>query len=291
VFQLLTLLPDAACAQFDPNVLWRSVGKGWARAASLWSPGGAAPQVESTVLARQPTIRWTRSEELILLAEMEASGIEYDEDVEVPKFSTFMPFAATVTHLLGKRTQSGIAQKVRTLQLDGPGATKLRDSLKWNDSEERTLLAAMEVAGIAREEGAEVPTWTTFTPFAETVTGLLGKRSHAGVAQKVRRLLLDVPGADEQEEGSEESLSESELPDARSPRVRWTVPEEKILLDEMDAAGIARGEGVEVPGYSTFMPFAASMMHLLGEHRRQIGIASKVRVFFFFFINLKPLNK
>jgi len=112
VYQQLSVLPDAACTQFDPNLLWRSFGEGWARAASLWSPGGAAPQAASTPLARQPTVRWTAEEELTLLAEMEAAGIAWEEGAEVPKFSTFMPFAATVAHLLGKRSQSGIAQKV-----------------------------------------------------------------------------------------------------------------------------------------------------------------------------------
>ena len=52
----------------------------------------------------------------------------------------------------------------------------------------------MEAAGIAREEGAEVPGWNSFKPFAETIALLFGEDcSQQSIAKKVEKLLLDGP--------------------------------------------------------------------------------------------------
>ena len=153
-------------------------------------------------------------EERTLLAEMAAVGIARAEGAEVPWETTFMPFAASVMHLLGQRSQSGVAQKVRTLLVRGPTASKSterylvetselrrgdlknRVSIKWSDTEERSLLAEMAAAGITRDEGVEVPAWRTFMPFAATVTHILGEhRSQRGIAYKVQMLLLNGPVA------------------------------------------------------------------------------------------------
>ena len=167
-----------------------------------------------------------------------------------------MPFAATVMHLLEKRSQTGIAQKVDSLLRNGPLANNRGGcwppSVRWREMDERTLLAAMEAAGLAREEGAAVPVYTTFMPFAATVKHLFEKRSQIGIATKVRSLLLDCP-----------------LANKLRVMVLWSEEEETTLLDAMEAAGLAREKGAAVQRLSTFMPFAATVMHLLGSAARQ----------------------
>ncbi|KAJ1485329.1 hypothetical protein T484DRAFT_3632687 [Baffinella frigidus] len=67
---------------------------------------------------------------------------------------------------------------------------------RWTDPEERTLLAEMAAAGIAVEDGAEVPKWGTFMPFALTIAHRFGEhRGKQSIAKKVRQLLLKGPAA------------------------------------------------------------------------------------------------
>jgi hypothetical protein len=233
-------------------------------------------------------------EECTLLAEMAAAGIARKEGAGVPWQTTFMPFAASVMPLLGQRSQMSIASKARALLLKSPVSNKLSEhagvtpqgpwvggarqpTVLWTNFEELTLLAEMEASGIARKEGVKVPSFSPFMPFAANVTDLFGARSQSCIATKVRSLLLNGPVANERSAQSLLQTSELRRGDLKNRRsVRWIEPEERALLAAMAAAGFNQEEGADVPGYSTFMPFAATAMHLFG-HRSQLGIAKKVR--------------
>ena len=278
--------PPAACTQ-RLIFLFGSFGEGWARAS------GEALQAAGFGDAIQSRVRWTDLEELTLLAEMAAVGITWEEGTELPWATSFMPFAATVMHLFRQRNQRGIAAKVRSLLLRGPLANSiphgnfshLRQSVvRWSEMEELTLLDEMERAGIARtrEQGAKVPGDVAFMPFAAKVEHRFAQRTQMGIASKVRQLLISGRASNKMHGDTEErtlletsQLRRGDLKDRVS--IKYTDLEERTLLAEMAAAGIAREDGAEVPGWSTCMHFAATVMHLFGEHRRQTGIAHKVQ--------------
>ena len=69
-------------------------------------------------------------------------------------------------------------------------------------------------------------------------------------------------------------LRRRELKDRIS--IKYTETEEGLLLAAMEAAGIAWEEGA-APYRRALMPFAATVMHLFGEHRTQRGIVSKIQ--------------
>ena len=60
---------------------------------------------------------------------------------------------------------------------------------------------------------------------------------------------------------SGEALQAAGFGDAIQSRVRWTDLEELTLLAEMAAVGITWEEGTELPWATSFMPFAATVMH------------------------------
>lgn len=168
-----------------------------------------------------------------------------------------------------------------------------QSNLRWTDLEERTLLAEVEAARIAREEGVEVPGYlsfipfakTTFMPLAATVLNLTGRRSLMGVASKVPSLLPKSDRVANRVFGDtalsmlELETSELRRGDLKDRRgVKWTEVEERTLLAAMAAAGIAREEGAEVSGYLSFIPFAKTVNHLFLEHRNEMGIAQKARI-------------
>ena len=198
-------------------------------------------------------MKWTDEEERTLLAEMAAAGIALEEGAAVPWQATFMPFAASVMHLLRQRTQMGVASKVRTLLRSSKVSNKLskqagvtpqapwvggarQPTVMWTDEEELTLLAEMEASGIAVKEGVKVPSFSPFMPFAANVTDLFGARSQSCIATKVRSLLLN--GAVATERTAQSLLESSELRrgDLENRRsVRWIDPEERDLLAAMEA--------------------------------------------------------
>mmetsp|Transcript_57150 Transcript_57150/g.135720 ORF Transcript_57150/g.135720 Transcript_57150/m.135720 type:complete len:289 (+) Transcript_57150:174-1040(+) len=115
--------------------------------------------------------------------------------------SHFAPFApARHIRVFGDTALSMLELETSELRR---GDLKDRRGVKWTEVEERTLLAAMAAAGIAREEGAEVSGYLSFIPFAKTVNHLfLEHRNEMGIAQKARILLLKGPVANKGNENS-----------------------------------------------------------------------------------------
>ena len=89
--------------------------------------------------------------------------------------------------LRGLDVEEGKAERLRGGALkrsNGGGA-------QWTDVEERTLQAEMAAAGIAAEDGAKLPSWDAFMPFAKTVSHLFGEhRSEKSIAHKVHGLAV-----------------------------------------------------------------------------------------------------
>ncbi|KAJ1485335.1 hypothetical protein T484DRAFT_2020770 [Baffinella frigidus] len=76
--------------------------------------------------------------------------------------------------------------------------------------------------------------------------------------------------------GKAAELRGGALKNVGSGAKKWTDPEERTLLAEMAAAGIAVEEGAEVLHWKKYLPFAKTVADRFGEHRGECSIANKV---------------